>query len=94
MARLYLAVGQYSKAEQTALQGTRWKNEDVKRLDLSEINLVTLGEVYLAKGKYPLAIEILERAKLKARKAWRKTSAASLPALSEEKRSMQSSRCR
>jgi tetratricopeptide (TPR) repeat protein len=59
LARLLLSVGRFSEAQKTALSGRRWDG-DVRTLKLtSAMDLVTIGEVYLAKGRYSEAITIL-----------------------------------
>jgi tetratricopeptide (TPR) repeat protein len=72
LARLYSSVGRFADAEKMALTGYRWKGDDIRKLSLSsETNLVTLGEVYIARGKFALAIQILEKACAEAKKSWK-----------------------
>lgn len=62
-ARLFFSVGRFSDAQQKALFGHRWDSNDVQRLKVSApMALVTIGEVYLAKGRYSEAMLILEKA--------------------------------
>jgi len=64
LARLYLSVGRFAEAQQTALNGRKWDGADVSKLrEASPIDLVTIGEVYLAKGRFPEATAIFEKAR-------------------------------
>jgi tetratricopeptide (TPR) repeat protein len=68
-SRLLLSVGRYSDALQMLLKGQRWDGKDVRKLKVSSvIDLITICEVYLAKGKFLEAIAILERARDQAKK--------------------------
>jgi len=75
LARLYSSAGRFADAEKMALKGHPWNGADVRKLSLSsDMNLVTLGEVYLARGKFVQAIQILERASAEAKKSWKTDS--------------------
>jgi tetratricopeptide (TPR) repeat protein len=68
LAKLFFSVGRFSEAQKLALEGSRWDGRDVAKLKLaSAMDLVTLGEIALAKGDYATAISILEKAKGKAK---------------------------
>jgi tetratricopeptide (TPR) repeat protein len=63
-ARLLLAVGQFLEAQKEALAGRKWDGKDVTKLRVSSvIDLVTLGEIALARGDFAKAIPILEKAR-------------------------------
>jgi tetratricopeptide (TPR) repeat protein len=62
-ARLLLAGGQFLAAQKEALAGRKWDGKDVTKLKVSSVmDLVTLGEVALAKGDLAMAISIFEKA--------------------------------
>jgi tetratricopeptide (TPR) repeat protein len=63
LARLNLSVGRFAEAQQTALNGRKWDGADVRKLAVnSAMDLVTIGEVFLAKGRFPEAKAILSKA--------------------------------
>ncbi|MGO9010564.1 MAG: tetratricopeptide repeat protein [Bryobacteraceae bacterium] len=63
-ARLLLTVGRFAEAEKAALEGHRWDGRDVKKLKVEWVtDLVTLGEIALARGNCATAASILERAR-------------------------------
>ncbi len=63
LARLYLSVGRFAEAQKTALSDHKWDGTDVRKLKVSSaIDLVTIGEVYLAKGRFSDAKVIFEKA--------------------------------
>lgn len=67
-ARLLLSVGQFAEAYQVALEGHRWDGKDVRKLKVSSaMDLLTLGEVALARGDFSKAIAVLERARDRAK---------------------------
>jgi tetratricopeptide (TPR) repeat protein len=63
-ARLLLAVGQFLAAQKEALAGRKWDGKDVTKLKVSSVmDLVTLGEIALARGDFAVALSILEKAR-------------------------------
>jgi hypothetical protein len=71
LARLYLSAGQFAEAERTALYGRRWDGKDIRKLESkATMNLVTLGEIYLARGNDDLAAGLLSEAAKHAKKNW------------------------
>ena len=69
-ARLLVSVGQFAQAYEVALEGRRWDGRDVQKLKVSSAtDLVTLGEVTLARGGFADAIAILEQARDRAKNA-------------------------
>lgn len=68
LARLLLSAGRFAEAEKTVLGGRGWDGKDVRKLKVSSaMDLVTLGEVYSARGSFSEAIAILEKAREKAK---------------------------
>jgi tetratricopeptide (TPR) repeat protein len=67
-ARLLFATGRFAEAQKIALEGCRWDGKTVAKLKIrAAMNLVTLGEVVLARGDFATAISILEKASAKSR---------------------------
>ena len=70
-ARLYWTVGQFADAEKTALNGRKWNGKDIQKLKISApMSLVTIGEVYLARGKNAEGVTILAEACKRSKKDW------------------------
>jgi len=71
LGRLYVTVGRYGEAEKLALNGSKWDGTDVKKLKINApMSLVTLGEVFLARGQYTGSLPIFEDACARAKKDW------------------------
>jgi hypothetical protein len=63
-ARLLLAAGRFAEAWQAALGRRKWDGKDVRTLKLGvPMDLVTLGEVLLARGEFAAPIPVFEKAK-------------------------------
>ena len=70
-ARLFLAAGSFSRAQKAALEGHRWDGRNLKKLRVQWVmDLVTLGEVALAKGDFATAISVFERARSRLRASY------------------------
>ena len=68
LARLRCATGRFAEAWRIALEGHQWDGRDVRKLKVSSpMQLVTLGEVLLARGEFSEAIAVLEKARGKAK---------------------------
>jgi len=71
LARLYWSNGQYSQAEKLALGGRKWDGRDIQKLKIkTPMMLVTIGEVYLARGQNAEADGIFADACRYAKKDW------------------------
>ena len=63
MARLNLEIGKYATARKLALEGLKWGGSDAKKLRLSSDSAyANVGEYYLARGDYQIAITALAKA--------------------------------
>jgi tetratricopeptide (TPR) repeat protein len=71
LAQLFCTTGQFALAEKTALGDAKWDGKSVDKLKInSPMDLNTIGEVYLAQGRYDEALAIFEKATLRAKKNW------------------------
>ena len=69
LARVMLSVGRFSEAWHLALEGRRWDGKDVQTLKgMYPMDLVTIGEVCLARGEFSKAIAVLESGRDRAKK--------------------------
>ncbi len=68
LARLFLCIGRFAEAQKIAMGGRQWDGRDIRRLKVSSAaHLVTLGEVFLARGSFLQALTILEKARDRAK---------------------------
>jgi hypothetical protein len=70
-ARLYFSAGQFAEAERAALNGHKWDGKEIRALKVkAPMSLVTIGEVYLARGVDTPAAALFAEASKNAKKTW------------------------
>jgi tetratricopeptide (TPR) repeat protein len=71
LARLRLAQGELQDAEKRALKGVKWDGTRVEKLRINNPHqLLTLGEIYYARGRYVEANALFQKSVLAAGKVW------------------------